>query len=67
MTRQEAHEFIRLYRQFTQETDGVKITDLISDEEIELQVGVNFRSYNDWTAAKVIEANSTNYTEGIEA
>lgn len=57
MTREEAHEFIKLYRKFA--NTGITIKDLTGDDEIELKLtNGNFVRKSDWYAAKVIEANS---------
>ena len=59
MTREDAYEFIQLYRKFVAADTGLTIRDLISDDEIELQTrGGNVLRKTDWYAAKTIEANS---------
>ena len=59
MTREDAYEFIRLYRKFVAANTGLTIRDLVSDDEIELQTaGGNVLRKTDWYAAKTIEACS---------
>lgn len=56
MTREEAYEFLKLYKKF--QKTGLKVYDHAKEDTEILFPNDDRKWYDDWAASKVIEANS---------